>query len=226
MVLHREDRTAPVLQPLDGTVVQVHVGDAQVGRVIDPRLVATDGKSVILRRDLDHAVFEFGVGASGPVSVPRAGNRRNVFGNPGFERDMCGWDAVATPDRVKLARVPHGRSGNWAARVERTKGRGPLTLEAVPTLTVTKRRTHTYKGSLWVRSSTPGAELRLRLRELYAGRYVESEQVSTVRLTRSWQKVTVSLKSGGYARRIALDATVRKAPKGTSFIVDAARLRP
>jgi hypothetical protein len=89
---------------------------------------------------------------------------------------------------------------------------------------VKKKRQHTYKGSIWVRSSTPGAELRLRLRELYASRYVESEKVTTVRLTRSWKKVTVRLKSGGYSRRIALDATVKKARKGTSFIVDAARL--
>ena len=195
--------------------------------VVGERLWVSDGSDNRAPGDpLDHALFEFGLGASGPVSVPRSGTRRNVLGNPRFERDLCGWDATAAPDRVKFARVLHGRSGTWAARVERTKGKGPLTLIAVPTLVVKKKRQHTYKGSLWVRSSTPGAELRLRLRELYAGRYVESEQVSTVRLTRSWEKVTVSLKSGGYARRIALDATVRKAPKGTSFIVDAARLRP
>ena len=195
--------------------------------VVGDRLWVSDGSDQRTLGDpLDHALFVFGVGASGPVSVPGSGNQRNVFGNSGFERDLCGWDAVLAPDKVALTRVTGGHSGGWAARVERTKGKGALTLEAVPALVVKKRRQHTYKGSLWVRSSAPGAELRLRLRELYASRYVESEKISTVRLTRSWKKVTVSLKSGGYARRITFDATIKKARKGTSFVVDDARLRP
>ena len=195
--------------------------------VVGDRLWVSDGSDQRTLGDpLDHALFVFAVGASGPVSVPGSGNQRNVFGNSGFERDLCGWDAVLAPDKVALTRVTGGHSGGWAARVERTKGKGALTLEAVPALVVKKRRQHTYKGSLWVRSSAPGAELRLRLRELYASRYVESEKIATVRLTRSWKKVTVSLKSGGYARRITFDATIKKARKGTSFVVDDARLRP
>ena len=195
--------------------------------LVGDRLWVSDGSDNRPPGDpLDHALFVFGVGATGPVSVLRSGNRSNAFGNPGFERDLCGWDAVLAPDKVALTRVTGGHSGGWAARVERTKGKGALTLEAVPALVVKKRRQHTYKGSLWVRSSAPGAELRLRLRELYASRYVESEKIATVRLTRSWKKVTVSLKSGGYARRITFDATIKKARKGTSFVVDDARLRP
>ena len=203
------------LGPLDVRAVEV-VGD---------RLWISDGSDKRPPADpLDHALFVFGVGASGPVSEPPTGSRRNLVGNPGFERDVCGWDAALAPDKVTLTRVAGGRSGSWAARVERTKGKGDLSLAAVPTWEVKKRK-HTYKASLWARSTAPGDELRLRLRELYAGRYVGGEEVASITLTRAWKRVTVSMKSGGYARRIALDATVKHTRKGASFLVDATRLR-
>ncbi|RYU12889.1 YncE family protein [Nocardioides iriomotensis] len=199
--------------------------DVRAVEVIGERLWVSDGSDKRTPGDpLDHALFVFGLGASGPVSEPPSGDRRNLIGNPGFERDLCGWNAALAPDKGTLTRVAGGRSGSWAARVERTKGKGDLSLAVVPTWEVKKRK-HTYKASLWVRSTTPGDELQFRIRELYAGRYVEREEVTSVRLTRTWKRVTVSLKSGGYARRIALDATVEHTRKGASFLVDAAGLR-
>lgn len=200
--------------------------DIRAVEVVGERLWVSDGSDKRVKGDpLDHALLVFGVGASGDVATVAVGSRKNLVGNPGFRRDVCGWDTEAASVSVSLTRLAAGHSGAGAARVKRIHGRGDLRLAAVQTWAVKEKRKHTYKASLWVRSTTPGADLRLRLRQLYAGRYVESEKVSTVELTRSWQKVTVSMKSGGYARRIALDATIRNARKGTTFVADSARLQ-
>ena len=58
MVLDREDGAAAVLDPFHRAVVEVQVGDAQVGRTLDPFRVTLHGKPVILRGDLDGAVGE------------------------------------------------------------------------------------------------------------------------------------------------------------------------
>jgi DNA-binding beta-propeller fold protein YncE len=200
--------------------------DIRAVEVVGERLWVSDGSDTRSPDDpFDHALLVFGVGASGDVARTSIGSGKNLVGNPGFRRDVCGWDTEAARVSVALTRVAAGHSGRGAARVERIHGRGDMRLASVQTWEVRKKRKHIYTASLWVRSSTPGEKLRLRLRELYAGRYVESAKVSTIELTRSWKKVTVSLKSGGYARRIALDATVKNARKGTSFIADGARFQ-
>jgi hypothetical protein len=99
-----------------------------------------------------------------------------------------------------------------------------LRLAAVPTWEV-KKWNRTYKASLWVRSSKPGDKLQLRLREFYAGRYVVDKSVTRVHLNGKWQRVTVSLDAGKPGRRIAFEALIKNAKKGTAFIADEARLR-
>jgi DNA-binding beta-propeller fold protein YncE len=199
--------------------------DVRSVEVIGDRLWVSDGSDKRAPGDaLDHAVFVFGVGASGAVSRTPTGNRKNLVGNAGFERDVCGWDTAAARSTVTLTRVADGHSGSGAARVRRSHGKGDLRLAAVPTWEV-KKWNRTYKASLWVRSAKPGDKLQLRLRELYAGRYVVDKSVTRVPLTGKWQRVTVSLDAGKPGRRIAFDTLIKNARKGTSFIADEARLR-
>jgi hypothetical protein len=199
--------------------------DVRAVEVIGDRLWVSDGSDQRTPGDpLDHAVFVFDVGASGAVPRTASGNSKNLVGNSGFERDLCGWDTTLPRTDVRLTRVASSHSGAWAARVDRIHGQGDLHLAAVPTWVV-KKRHRTYEASLWVRSPKPVGKLQLRLRELYAGRYVVNEEVTRVKLTREWQRVTVSLHSGKPGRRITLDAVVKHAKKGTSFVADKARVR-
>jgi DNA-binding beta-propeller fold protein YncE len=200
--------------------------DIRAVEVIGDRLWVSDGSDKRVAGDpLDHALFVFGVGASGAVSGTASGSRRNLVGNAEFKRDLCGWDTTLPRTDVALTRTSKGHSGSGAARVERTHGKGDLRLAAVPTWVVKKRK-HAYKASIWVRSSNPaGAKLQLRLRELYAGRYVVDEEVTKVRLTQKWQRVSVSLDPGRAGRRIALDLRVKNVKKGASFLADGARVR-
>lgn len=199
--------------------------DIRAVEIIGDRLWISDGSDKRAVGDpLDHAVFVFGVGATGAVSRTPSGTRRNLVGNDGFERDLCGWDTGLPRTHAKLTLVKGGRTGTSAVHVKRTFGKGDLRLVAVPTWVV-KKKHQKYEASLWVRSSKPGGELELRLRELYAGRWVVGEQVDSVRLAQTWQRVTVSLHSGKPGRRIALDAVVKRAKKGTSFLADKAKLR-
>jgi hypothetical protein len=82
----------------------------------------------------------------------------------------------------------------------------------------------TYTGSMWVRSDTPGATLRLRFRE-YAGSTLAGTATGTVTLTSSWQQVTVTYSpvSPG-SSTLDFNAYVVKGAAGTSFDADDASI--
>lgn len=196
--------------------------DVRAVEVIGERLWVSDGSDQRPLGDpLDHAVLVFGVGGTPvPPKAPSAG--KNLVGNAGFERDVCGWDTTLARANVSLVRVPDGHTGSWAARVKRIKGKGDIRLASVPTWVV-KNSSRTYKGRLWVRSRKPGSELQLRLQERDGEREV-SKSVTRVELTKKWQRVTVSLRPRSSGSRIYYAALVRHARPGTSFVADNARL--
>ena len=82
----------------------------------------------------------------------------------------------------------------------------------------------TYTGSLWVRSDTPGALLKLRFRE-YVGSTLAGSATGSVTLTSSWQQVTVAYSpvSPG-SSTLDFNAYVAKGAAGTSFDADDASI--
>jgi hypothetical protein len=200
--------------------------DARGVEVINDQLWVSDGSDLQPPGDpKDHAVLVFDVGGSGitpPATAPGASAVRNLIGNAGFERSCRGWDTLAGTD-VALTRVRGGHNGSWAAHVKRTKGTGAIRLADVPGW-VDRTRGGTYTGSLWVRSSKPGGNLRLRLQERDGERTV-GQTVARVELTRRWQQVSVSLVPRS-PRRSSIDysAMVSRARAGTSFDADGASL--
>jgi hypothetical protein len=89
---------------------------------------------------------------------------------------------------------------------------------------VTTTQATTYEGSLWARSDTPGASLKLRLREL-DGSLVVGTKVRTLPLSTTWQRVTVRdtpVEPG--VSSLNLRAYLIGAPPGACFSVDDASI--
>jgi PKD repeat protein len=157
--------------------------------------------------------------ATASVSV-RSSTPQNLVGNPGFETGLSGWNTSGSDPGASLTQISGGHSGSFAARVTNTSSvAATYVLNDSPNW-VTSTSAGTYTASLWVRSDTPGATLRLRLRE-YAGSTLAGSATNSVTLTSSWQQVilTYSPISPG-SSTLDLNAYVAKGAVGTSFDAD------
>jgi hypothetical protein len=158
---------------------------------------------------------------SAPVTVGLNGTGKNLVGNSQFETDVKGWN-VATG--TSLTQAPGGHGGGLAAKVTNTTtAKATCTLNDSPNWVATSATTGTYTGSLWVRSDTAGAALRLRFREYDK---VTSALLGTaesiVTLGTGWQQVQVAYtptKPGGST--LDLNAYASASP-GTCFYADEA----
>jgi parallel beta-helix repeat protein len=154
----------------------------------------------------------------------QSGGPVNLVGNPGFENGLSGWNTSGSDPGVTITQVAGGHSGSFAARLA-----NPSSTAATYTLNDSPNWANstvagTYTGSLWVRSDTPGASLKLRFRE-YVGSTLAGTATSTVTLTSSWQQVTVTYSpvSPG-SSTLDFNAYVSKGAAGTSFDADDASI--
>jgi parallel beta-helix repeat protein len=144
----------------------------------------------------------------------------NVVVNNGFETSTSGWNTSGSGTGVILERVSGGHSGGWAAKL-----RNPGTASATCTLNdapnwVGQTSAGTYTASLWARADSPGAILKLRLRE-YAGSTLVGSVIATDTLSTSWQPVSVAYAPGSPgSSTLDLNAYVTGAPPGTCFYAD------
>src|SRR5204862_7255046 len=119
--------------------------------------------------------------------------------NSGFESDPSGWNSSGSGANVTLTRAAGGHSGNWAARLTNTGSTNSsyATLQDAPNW-VTITAAGTYTGTLWARSDTAGAILKLKLQE-YSGSTLLGSASAQTTLTTSWQQLTVTytIKSPG-----------------------------
>ena len=142
----------------------------------------------------------------------------------GFESGLSGWNISGSDPGVTLTQVAGGHSGSFAARLA-----NPGTVAATYALNdspnwANSTTAGTYTGSLWVRSDTPGASLKLRFRE-YMGSTLAGTATSSVTLTSTWQQVTVTYSpvSPG-SSTLDFNAYVAKGAAGTSFDADDASI--
>jgi parallel beta-helix repeat protein len=159
--------------------------------------------------------------ASAPVVVTAA---TNLVGNPGFETDLSGWNTSGSGSNISLARAEGGRSGSWAAKLTNTgTTASTCTLNDSPDW-VKSTSAGTYTGSIWVRSDTAGATLKLRFRE-YSGSTLVGTQTTLATLTTSWQQVIVAYttQSPG-SSTLDFNAYVSSAAPGTCFYADDASI--
>src|SRR5439155_20976706 len=113
--------------------------------------------------------------------------------NASFESDTSGWNTSGSSAGVTLARVSGGHSGAWAARlVNGGTATGECILNDAPNWLTTSASGGRYSASLWVRSETPGATLKLKLREYRkADGALAGNVSSTIALATAWQQVSV-----------------------------------
>ena len=138
----------------------------------------------------DGTAFHDHLAALGRTTSPVA------IANPGFEGSIAGWKRHTTGVTITLGTLAgraHAGTGFLAARASHS-GRGiqqTVTLpgSANPALTVTKG--DSYTESIWLRTSTTHSE-RVRLTLVADGGTAEHAK-STVTLTRSWRRFTVTL---------------------------------
>jgi parallel beta-helix repeat protein len=142
----------------------------------------------------------------------------NLAGNPGFETSTSGWNTSGSGSGITLARVAGGHSGGWAARLSNTgSGSSTCLLNDAPNW-VTTTGSGTYSASLWARADTPGATLRLRLRE-YSGSTLVGTSTETATLNTSWQRVTVA-HAASAGSTLDFNAYVVGAAPGACFYAD------
>jgi parallel beta-helix repeat protein len=148
----------------------------------------------------------------------------NLIGNPGFETGLSGWNTSGSDPGASLTQISGGHSGSFAARVANTSTTSATyVLNDSPNWANTTSP-GTYTGSMWVRSDTPGATLRLRFRE-YAGSTLAGTATSTVTLTSTWQQVTVTYSPASPgSSTLDFNAYVVKGAPGTSFDADDASI--
>jgi parallel beta-helix repeat protein len=223
------------LAPMDVTA------DASGSRETDDTRIATyafdfgDGSPVVGPQASPTAAHRYELAGAYTVTVTvrdTAGNastatdqvivRPNLVGNPGFESDTAGWNTSGGGATASLTRVAGGRSGGWAAALVNTgTATATCTLNDAPNWVRTSAA-GTYRASVWVRAETPGATLKLRLREYSAGAAVGSvtEQLA---LSTAWQPVAVTyVPAAPGASTLDLNVYVIGAQPGTCFYADDA----
>ena len=149
---------------------------------------------------------------------------QNLAGNPGFETNTTGWNNNGRTG-ITLTRTAGGHTGSYAAVLANTttSTQSDCTLNDSPNW-VTTTKAGTYVASLWVRADTPGAMLRLRLRE-YAGSTFAGQVIGTVVLSTDWQQVTVSyVPTAPGGSTLDLTAYTLSASPGTCFWADDASI--
>jgi hypothetical protein len=185
--------------------------------------VACGRRSFRLGAVVAAAVAVFTIAA--PVLVADAATD-NAIANPSFETSTSGWNANGSGAGVTLTRVEGGHSGAWAARLTNGGTASANCLLNDSPNWVATTSTGTYTASLWVRADTPGATLKLKLREYRKdSRAFVGEAKSAIALTTAWQQVSVAytpLAPG--ASTLDYTAYVANAAPGTCFYADDAAI--
>ena len=144
-----------------------------------------------------------------------------LIGNPGFELGTSGWQGEVSTNT--LSRVAGGHSGGWAAQISNSQAGGTCGLDDKPSW-VSVTQAGPYTASIWVRSDTPGLTLRLRVREFASG-VQQGSTTSTVALTTSWQRVTVTYTPVAPGQSsLDFEAYTLNSPVGVCFQADDASI--
>jgi parallel beta-helix repeat protein len=148
----------------------------------------------------------------------------NLVGNPGFETGLTGWNNNGRAG-ITLTQTAGGHSGGYAVVLANsTSSTAPdCTLNDSPNW-VAKTVSGTYQASLWVRATTPGATLKLRIREYNAGVFA-GQAIASIVLSTTWQQVGLSyVPAAAGTSTLDYTAYVSPAPPGECFWADDAAI--
>jgi hypothetical protein len=154
------------------------------------------------------------------VAVTVTASDPNLVANPGFEASTSGWNTSGSGTGVTLSRVSGGHSGGWAARLANTSSTSATCVLNDSPSVVATTGPGTYTLSMWVRSDTPGATFKLRLRE-YTGSTLSGSTTVLATLTTTWQQVTTTyVAADPGSSSFDLNGYTSAAPPGTCFYAD------
>jgi len=160
----------------------------------------------------------------GPVPPPPA--RPSVFGNLvsnwSFEQDLRGWQVIGP---ATASQEPGGRTSGSSAAV-RAIGEQPAQVGlALRRVVPAAGRGSRYVASVWVRSTSPGLQVTVRLLAAAgAGAPQASQATGTTLPGTSWRRITVSHTVAAQAA-LDLQVTAVAVPPGEALIVDEVELR-
>jgi Carbohydrate binding domain len=158
----------------------------------------------------------------GPSPPPRPSAFGNLVSNWSFEQDLSGWGVIGP---ATASQEPQGRTSGSSAAVRATDDQpaqvGLVLLKVVPAA----RRGSRYVASVWVRSTSPGLKVTLRLVASGDGVSRASQAIGTTLPGNSWRRITVSHSITAAQAALDLRVTAAAVPPGEALILDEVELR-
>jgi hypothetical protein len=160
----------------------------------------------------------------GPVRQPPAGPSAfgNLVSNWSFEHDLSGWEVIGP---ATANQEPPGRTSGSSAAVRATDDQpariGLVLVKVVPAARPGSR----YVASVWVRSTSPGLKVTLRLVAAGGGTSQASQATGTTLPGDIWRRITVSHRIAAAQAALDLQVTAAAVPPGEALIVDEVELR-
>jgi Carbohydrate binding domain len=159
-------------------------------------------------------------------SVPRPPARPSVFGNLvsnwSFEQDLRGWEVTGP---ATASQEPGGRTSGSSAAVRATGDQPAQVGLVLPKVVPAAPRGSRYVASAWVRSTSPGLRVSVRLVTSGAGVSQASQATDTTLPGDSWRRVTVRHTVAVAQAALDLQVTAAAVPPGEALIVDEVELR-
>ena len=160
----------------------------------------------------------------GPVRRPPPGPSAfgNLVVNWSFEEDLSGWGVVGP---ATVSQEPPGRTSGSSAAVRATDDQPARIGLVLPKVVPAARRGSRYVASVWVRSSSPGLEVTLRLVAVGNGMSQASQATGTTLPGDTWRRIIVSHRIAAAQAALDLQVTAAAVPPGEALLVDEVELR-
>jgi Carbohydrate binding domain len=157
-----------------------------------------------------------------PPAPARPSAFGNLVSNWSFEQDLSGWGVIGP---ATASQEPQGRTSGSSAAVRATDDQparvGLVLLKVVPAA----RRGSRYVASAWVRSTSPGLKVTLRLVAVGGGMSQASQATATTLPGNSWRRITASHTVAAAQAALDLQVTAAAVPPGEALILDEVELR-
>ena len=158
-----------------------------------------------------------GLASSATSQVQVSAPAINLVGNPGFETDTNGWQALGSG--VTLTRTSGGHSGSWAAKIFNSSS-STVTAELTDSPNwIARTAAGTYTVSAWVRSDS-SSQVTMHVQEFNGSKRVGTSQTK-VNLTSTWKQITLTyVATAPGASTLDLGIFVQRLASQTGFYVD------
>jgi len=124
-----------------------------------------------------------------------------------------------------VSQEPPGRTSGSSAAVRATDDQPAQIGLILPKVVPAAPRGSRYVASVWVRSSSPGLKVTLRLAAAGNGMSQASQATETTLPGDTWRRITVSHRIAAAQAALDLQVTAAAVPPGEALLVDEVELR-